>query len=37
MMGADDVYVVDGAPQKLVFRIDNQIARAQRIYPRKGR
>jgi type IV secretion system protein VirB9 len=37
MMGTDDVYVVDGAPQKLVFRIDRQIARADRLNPRKGR
>lgn len=37
MMGADDTYVVDGAPQKFVFRIDRQIARAQRLNPRKSR
>jgi type IV secretion system protein VirB9 len=37
MMGADDVYVVDGAPQKLTFRIDRNVARAERINPRKRR
>lgn len=37
MMGTDDIYVVDGAPQKLTFRIDRQVARAVRINPRKGR
>lgn len=37
MMGPDDVYVVYGAPQKLTFRIDGKIARAERINPRKRR
>lgn len=37
MMGTDDIYVVDGAPQRLTFRIDQQVARAVRINPRKGR
>lgn len=37
MMGVDDIYVVDGAPQRLTFRIDRQVARAVRINPRKGR
>jgi hypothetical protein len=37
MMGTDDVYVVDGAPQLLAFRIDQSVARAQRINPRKAR
>jgi len=37
MMGTDDVYVVDGAPQNLVFRIDQAVARAERLKPRKGR
>lgn len=37
MMGTDDVYVVDGAPQRLSFRIDRIVARAERINPRKGR
>jgi type IV secretion system protein VirB9 len=35
MMGTDDVYVVDGAPQQLTFRIDRSVARAVRIYPKK--
>jgi type IV secretion system protein VirB9 len=37
MMGSDDVYVVDGAPQKLIFRIDGQVARADRVNLRKAR
>jgi type IV secretion system protein VirB9 len=37
MMGTDDVYVVDGAPQLLTFRIDRNMAWAERIYPRKHR
>jgi type IV secretion system protein VirB9 len=37
MMATDDVYVVDGAPQRLVFRIDRAIARAERINSRKSR
>ena len=31
MMGTDDVYVVDGAPHRLSFRIDRTVARAERI------
>jgi type IV secretion system protein VirB9 len=31
MMGTDDVYVVDGAPQSLIFRIDRAVARAERL------
>jgi len=37
MMGTDDVYVIDGAPQTLTFRIDRSVAHAVRIYPRKKR
>jgi len=37
MMGTDDVYVVDGAPQRLTFRIDRTVARAVRIQPKKRR
>lgn len=37
MMRPDDVYVVDGAPQRLIFRIDHSVARADRINPRKAR
>lgn len=37
MMGTDDIFVVDGAPQMLIFRIDRTVARAVRINPRKGR
>lgn len=37
MMGADDVYVVDGVPQLLTFRIDDNVARAERINPKKMR
>jgi type IV secretion system protein VirB9 len=37
MMGTDDVYVVDGAPQRLIFRIDRSVARADRVNPRKAR
>jgi len=37
VMGIDDVYVVDGAPEALVFRIDQAVARAERANPRKGR
>lgn len=36
MMGTNDVYVVDGAPQELLFRIDHSVARAERMNPRKG-
>jgi len=35
MMGTDDVYVVDGTAQLLTFRIDSDIARAERMKPRK--
>lgn len=34
-MGTDDVYVVDGVPRWLTFRIDHSVARAERIFPRK--
>lgn len=34
-MGVDDIYVVDGAPQRLIFRIDRSVATADRISPRK--
>lgn len=37
MMGTDDVYVVDGTPQLLTFRIDGDMARAERMKPRKTR
>jgi len=37
MMGTNDVYVVDGAPQLLTFRIDRALAYATRVYPKKGR
>jgi len=36
MMGTDDVYIVDGAPQRLSFRIDRTVAHAERLNPRKG-
>lgn len=36
MMGTNDVYVVDGAPPELIFRIDHSVARAERMIPRKG-
>lgn len=35
MMGTDDVYVVDGVPQLLVFRADRASARAERLFQRK--
>jgi type IV secretion system protein VirB9 len=35
-MGTDDVYVVDGTPQVLVFRIDHSTARAERMFLRSG-
>lgn len=35
MMGTDDVYVVDGAPHYLTFRIDRAVAHAERVYRRK--
>lgn len=31
MMGTDDVYVVDGVPLQLTFRIDRMVARAKRV------
>jgi len=37
MMRADDVYVIDGVPALLTFRIDGDVARARRADPRKGR
>ena len=37
MMGTDDVYVVDGTPQLLTFRIDSHMARAERLKRRKAR
>lgn len=37
MMGPDDTYVLDGAPMLLVFRIDHDVARAERINPKKNR
>jgi type IV secretion system protein VirB9 len=37
MMGTDDVYVIDGTPQLLTFRIDGDMARAERLKPRKVR
>ena len=37
MMRTDDVFVVDGAPPLLVFRIDGNVARAERIYSKKRR
>ena len=37
MMGPDDIYVVDGTPQQLLFRIDREVAQARRVNPRKGR
>jgi len=36
MMGTNDTYVIDGAPQELIFRIDHNAARAERMAPRKG-
>lgn len=35
MMGTDDVFVIDGAPQRLIFRIDRSVARAERIKARR--
>jgi len=37
MMGSNDVYVVDGAPQELIFRIDHHVARAEQISRRISR
>jgi type IV secretion system protein VirB9 len=36
MMGTDDIYVVDGVPDRLKFRIDNSVAYAVRSTHRKG-
>lgn len=35
MMGTDDIYVIDGVPDRLTFRIDNAVAHAVRIPPKK--
>jgi type IV secretion system protein VirB9 len=37
MMGTDDVYVVDGVPPKLTFRIDAEVAHALRVPPKRRR
>lgn len=37
MMGTDDVYVVDGVPDRLMFRIDDGVAYAVRLQPKRGR
>lgn len=37
MMGTDDVYVVDGVPDRLKFRIDTDVAYAVRMKPKNGR
>jgi type IV secretion system protein VirB9 len=37
MMGTDDVYVIDGAPQTLMFRIDRDVAYAVRINLKRKR
>jgi len=37
VMGTDDVYVVDGVPQTLTFRIDGSVAHAVRINPKRKR
>lgn len=37
MMRPDDVYVVDGVPSLLTFRIDKALARAERVRSRKAR
>jgi type IV secretion system protein VirB9 len=36
MMGTNDVFVIDGAPQELIFRVDHSVARAERVTPRKS-
>jgi type IV secretion system protein VirB9 len=36
-MGTDDVYVVDGVPELLLFRIDRSSARAERVAHRRTR
>jgi type IV secretion system protein VirB9 len=37
MMGTDDVYVIDGVPDRLTFRIDDSVAYAARILPKRIR
>jgi type IV secretion system protein VirB9 len=37
MMGTDDVYVVDGVPDRLTFRIDSEVAHAVRLSRGKRR
>ena len=37
MMGTDDIYVIDGVPDRLTFRIDRNVAHAARINPKKKR
>jgi len=37
MMRPDDVYVIDGAPGRFIFRIDQRVARASYVRPRKSR
>jgi type IV secretion system protein VirB9 len=37
MMGTDDVYVVDGVPDRLTFKIDTEVAHAVRINLKKRR
>jgi type IV secretion system protein VirB9 len=37
MMGTDDVYVVDGVPDRLAFRVDGNVAYAVRVPPKKRR
>jgi type IV secretion system protein VirB9 len=35
MMNTDDVYVVDGVPDRLTFRIDSRVAHAVRLPPKR--
>jgi type IV secretion system protein VirB9 len=37
MMGTDDIYVVDGVPDRLTFRIDAAVAHAVRVTPKRSR
>jgi len=37
MMGTDDIYVIDGAPQRLTFRLDHAVARAERVSSKRRR
>jgi type IV secretion system protein VirB9 len=37
MMGTDDVYVIDGVPDRLKFQIDRSVAYAVRAMPKKSR